>query len=101
MTDRSWQLVQGHTLLGALTLDGIDQPWFRCRFTGTPAWEDARSILEEWTHSIEAEEPDSPRVEQVLRAVDALHLALVPADGNEPIDDFLIHVRGAQASFRY
>jgi hypothetical protein len=101
MADRSWQLMQARTLLGTLTLDEIDQPWFRCHFTATPAWEDVRPILEEWTHSIEAEEPDSPRAEQALRAVDALGLVLVPADGKEPIDDFFIHVRGTRASFRY
>ncbi|MFB7134416.1 hypothetical protein ACFCZY_22695 [Streptomyces sp. NPDC056237] len=101
MIDRSWQLMQAHTLLGTLTLDEIDQPWFRCHFTGTQAWEDVRPVLEEWTHSIEPEEPDPPKVDQALRSVDALHLALVPTDGNEPIDDFLIHIRGSRASFRY
>ncbi|MFI1481826.1 hypothetical protein [Streptomyces sp. NPDC020747] len=101
MTDRSWQLMQAHTLLGTLTLEEIDQPWFRGHFSGTPAWEDVRPILEEWTRSIEAEEPDPPRVDQAMRAVDGLHLSLVPANGDELIDDFLIHVRGTQASFRY
>ncbi|MEV8015886.1 hypothetical protein AB0O76_05930 [Streptomyces sp. NPDC086554] len=101
MTDRSWELIQANNLLGTLTLDEIDQPWFRCHFTGTSAWEGVRPILEEWTHSIEAEQPDPPRVNRAMGAVDALELSLVPADGSEPIDDFLIHVRGTQASFRY
>ncbi|MFI7315769.1 hypothetical protein [Streptomyces venezuelae] len=101
MADRSWQLKQADTLLGTLTLDEIDQPWFRCHFTGTPAWDDVRPILEEWTQSIEAEEPDPPRVEQAMRAVDGLRLSLVPTEGGESLVDFLIHVRGGQASFRY
>lgn len=101
MPDQSWQLMQAGTRVGTLTLDHIDQPWFRCTFTGTSAWEAIRPILEAWTHSVEGAEPDHPAVERALEAVDALQLTLVPPDGSDPIDDFLIHIRGSQASFRY
>ncbi|MFF1380702.1 hypothetical protein [Streptomyces sp. NPDC058308] len=101
MTTPSWQLMQAGTPLGTLTLQEIDQPWFRCHFTGAPAWEAVRPVLEEWTHSMEEAETDHSRVGRALAAVDALQLSLVPAHGDEPIDDFLIHVRGTSASFRY
>ncbi|WP_327190052.1 hypothetical protein [Streptomyces xinghaiensis] len=101
VSDRSWRLMQGDTQVGTLVLDHIDQPWFHCRFTATPDWEPLRPVVETWTRVVESDDSDELQITQALEAVDALHLTLLPVSGSEEIDDFLIHVDGDAARFRY
>ncbi|GAA2436735.1 hypothetical protein GCM10010421_28130 [Streptomyces glaucus] len=93
--------MQGDTHVGTLLLDHIDQPWLHCRFTATAAWDSVRPVLAAWTQAVESDDSNELAVDEALEAVDALQLALVAVAGSERIDDFLIHVEGDTARFRY
>ena len=93
--------MQGGTHVGTLVLDHIDQPWFHCRFTATPAWELLRPTVEAWNRAVERDRSHELEIAKALEAVDSLRLAIVPVPGSEPIDDFLLHVEGDEARFRY
>ncbi|MEU4681808.1 hypothetical protein [Streptomyces xinghaiensis] len=101
VSDRSWRLMQGDTQVGTLVLDHIDQPWFHCRFTATPAWEPLRPAMEAWTRVVDSDYSNELQITQACEAVDALRLTLLPVSGSDQIDDFLIHVEGDAARFRY
>jgi hypothetical protein len=93
--------MQGDTHVGALVLDHIDHPWFHCRFSATPAWEPLRPTVEAWITVVESNDSDDLQITRALEAVDALALALVSVPDSEQIDDFLLHVEGDAARFRY
>ncbi|MFJ9584503.1 hypothetical protein [Streptomyces acidicola] len=101
MTDQSWRLLQGDTPVGTLMLHHIDQPWFHCSFTATAAWESLRPTVVAWTQVVESNDSDELEVNEALEAIDALGLVLVPVAESEQIDDFLIHIEGDTARFRY
>ncbi|MGV9564315.1 hypothetical protein [Streptomyces sp. NPDC003480] len=101
MRDRSWRLMQGQSHLGTLTLDHIDQPWFHCCFTATAAWEPLRPTVAAWTQAVESNDSNELEIAKTLEDVDALGLLLVSVAGSQQIDDFLIHVEGDAARFRY
>lgn len=83
-------------------LDYIDQPWFHCYFTASPSWESARPTVEEWTRAtLEKNATDVLRIPRAWLALQDLGLTLVPLDGAPPVDDFLLHVDGVTARFRY
>jgi hypothetical protein len=102
MSGRSWQLMRGEKHLGTLTLDYIDQPWFHCDFDATPEWVAVRPTLEAWTEAtLAVNDPDELQIARAWQAVEALQLTLVPIHDGELIDEFLIHVEGDEARFRY
>ncbi|MBD2828088.1 hypothetical protein [Streptomyces californicus] len=99
MTEKSWQLRQGERLVGTLTLEEADMFWSDCHFAPGPAWEAVRPLFaaarDAWSRGEE---------EAAVAADEAIHaeeLALVPADGGEPITDFLIRIAGETARFRH
>jgi hypothetical protein len=99
---RSWHLKRGETAVATLTLDEIDQPWFRCSFAADPHWDAVRPTVEEWTQStLEINGPDPLRIPRAWQAVKDLGLTLVSLDGGPHIEDFFLHVDGAKARFRY
>ncbi|KOV65706.1 hypothetical protein ADL00_19230 [Streptomyces sp. AS58] len=82
-------------------LDHIDQPWHHCRFEATAAWDHVRPTLAAWTRAVEDDGSNELAVDEALEAVEALRLVLVAVADSEYIDDFLIHVDGDTARFRY
>lgn len=85
--------------LGTLVLARVDQPWFVCSFGATSDWEASRPTVQAWTRAVD--EGDEDEMICALEAVDALGLSLVPVTDAETIGDFLIHVEGRTARFRY
>ncbi|MFD9908500.1 hypothetical protein [Streptomyces sp. NPDC059063] len=100
---RAWHLKRGETVVAALRLDYIDQPWFHCHFTADgPAWESIRPTVEEWTRAtLETNPADVLRIPRAWEAFQALNLVLVPLDNAPPIEEFFLHVDGKTARFRY
>ncbi|MFH8886215.1 hypothetical protein [Streptomyces californicus] len=99
MTEKSWQLRRGEHLVGTLTLEEADMFWSDCHFAPGPAWEAVRPLFatarNAWSRCDEAAAVAADE------AIDAEGLALVPADGGEPITDFLIRIAGEAARFRH
>ena len=91
--------MRGTEVLGTLEVLGPDQPWFNGRFTATPAFEEVRADFQEELRLLNADriEEWSAAWERIL----ALGVRLDPQDGGPPIEDFLLHVDGESAWFRF
>ena len=94
-----WKLMRGTELLGTLEVLGPDQPWLNARFTAPPTFEEVRAHFEEELRLLNADRMEewAAAWERIL----ALGLWLDPQDGGPPIGDFLLHVDGESAWFRY
>lgn len=99
-----WQLWKNEELLGVLTLDHVDQPFFHCHFEATPEFEKWRPLfvrvleLGEQEDVCEADWKEANRIQDEdllpgLRLVETLNAV--------KIDDLLIHIIGEEAWFRY
>jgi hypothetical protein len=104
---QQWILMTGETALGTLVLEELDQPWWYCHFTPTPAFDQFRPFFVTEQAALEINEAarligdrEQGQWEKAYDAIDALHLRLVGEHG-QIIDDLLLHVDGDEAWFRY
>ncbi|WP_035797990.1 hypothetical protein [Kitasatospora mediocidica] len=99
MTDQTWQLRHGDSLIGTLTLEGIDMFWTDCHFAPAAAWEDIRPLF---TVSQNAwERGDEEAALEADEVIFNLGLALVPTGGGATITEFLLRVADETARFRH
>ena len=97
-------LQHGETILGTLQTREREYPWTRCNFAATPDFEVFRGLFETELRLLRrppGRYVDTAAWEQAYAQVDALGLRIVPADGGEVIDDFLLHIDGPEAWLRY
>lgn len=100
--------MRGDTLLGTLTVNDLDMPWFWCHFVPETAFATVKPLFDAELAFMEAEsqvQSDGVNVdidawESAYQEIEALGLCLVP-DVGETIDHFLLHVNGDMAWFRY
>ena len=94
-----WKLMRDTEVLGTLEILGPDQPWVNARFTATPAFEEVSANFAEELGLLNADRMEewSAAWERIL----ALGLWLDPQDGGPPIEEFLLHIDGPSAWFRY
>jgi hypothetical protein len=92
-------LKQGETILGTLEDDGSDFPWFYCIFKATEAYQDIKPLFDRELELIEME--DWEQFEQIYQQIRDLGLCLVEKDGETVVTDFLLHIEGDSAWFRY
>lgn len=97
-----WTLLRQGRPLGAVTVESADFPWLHGRFAPEPAFEQVRP----WFEAVQAEMADEIDVERfgerfdVVYAPIAEQLTFVMPDG-VPASDFLLHIDGAEAWFRW
>jgi hypothetical protein len=89
--------MRGNVDLGLLTLREIDQPFYRCWFEATPAFEDIAKMFMTELASLDAGDIDLWECDY-QRILD-LGLTLSSSEGGL-IDDFLLHVSNCEAWFR-
>jgi hypothetical protein len=96
------KLMQGETQLGTLTIYDMDWPWVNCHFESETAFEKVRHLFDaEQAILVHARTPsDYDAWERSYDDIEALGLRLFPEDW-EPIVDFLLHIEGNEAWFRY
>ena len=95
------ELRRGDVLLGTLHACGSDQPWLVCRFEATAAFEEVRPLFDEELRIMDSmSDLDVDAWERAYGRIDNLGLRLVPADGGDAIDAFLLHIQGQRARFR-
>ncbi|CAM5374877.1 hypothetical protein SAVIM338S_01591 [Streptomyces avidinii] len=98
-----WTLVRRQDgPLGVVTVESADFPWLYGRFAPEPGFEQVRPWFEA-VQSVLAEEIDGERFGERFDAVYepiAEQLTLVMPDG-VPASDFLLHIDGAEAWFRW
>ena len=94
-----YQVVRDGVLLGTLARTGSDQPWWLGDFDAAPGFESFRPVFERERELLEADDD----LDAWGRAWDELSAGMVlePLDGREPITEFLLHIDGRQASWRY
>jgi hypothetical protein len=101
------KLMRGDVQLGVLTLYDLDQPWFYCHFEPEPAFEQVRplfaaeqELLNDDSGTDFDEDADEDAWVRAYQDIQRLGLLLIP-DVGEVIDDFLLHIDGTEAWFRY
>ncbi|MBK3563713.1 hypothetical protein [Streptomyces sp. MBT62] len=99
MATRSWELRNGKTVLGTLSLIDVDQPWFRCQFSPGAGWEQVRELFEAQAEAVES--GDQARMLDAIGAVRNLPLQLHPQGDDEAITPVMIQIRAEHANFRY
>ncbi|MFJ9695952.1 hypothetical protein [Kitasatospora sp. NPDC101183] len=91
----TWQLLRGSELLGEIAVDDPDMPWQRGRFTPSPGFAEVKPWFDESAALVDAED-----YEGFERAYDPIEESLTLAAPSGPVDGFLLHIRGDEASFR-
>jgi hypothetical protein len=93
------QLMHGTTVLGTLTKTDVDMPWVQCTFVPTPAFATIQPLFEAEQQALT--DQNDVLWEQLYEQIDALGLRLVNQDKGQSIGQFLLHIDGDQAWFRY
>jgi hypothetical protein len=96
------ELKQGELLLGTLETTDLDQPWVICKFTPTPAFEAVKPLFDAELELIEgSDDLEIDAWEMAYSRIDELGLQLVPVNGEPSISEFVLHIDGSEAWFRY
>jgi hypothetical protein len=93
-----WLLKRGGVVLGHLAQCKPDQPFVFCRFTSTSAFEEVRPLFEAELRLLNTGQMED--WEKAYQAIDALGLRL-ESSGGKTINEFLLHIDGVEAWFRY
>ena len=97
---RTFEIYADNVHLGTITEQGnFDMFWAEETFTPAPAFASFQPLFDRERRLLEAD-----RMEEWQEAWDEIEqhgLRLVPADGSEPISEFLVHIDGRTAWWRY
>ena len=104
---RGWELISGDAVIGELHFSDLDQPWFNCRFLPCPGFETVSSLfaaeLRIMKESCKSQNERFDEWDAAYAKIVNLKLKLRPHpfvdDG--VIDEFLLHIDGEVAWFRY
>ncbi|MET8704673.1 hypothetical protein ABZW10_38325 [Kitasatospora sp. NPDC004723] len=91
-----WRLLQEDGLVGEIVIEEADFPWLSGRFEATPAFAAWRPLFDRELALLEAEDWDQwePVIDQICG-----NLLLAAPTG--PVAEFLLHIDGDQAWFRW
>ena len=92
-------LKRGEELIGVLTSSDTDFPWVNCVFEPAAAFADLQSSFEEELRLLDAD-----KMEEWQGAYDrilALGLKLIDTKDHKDVGEFLLHIRGNEAWFRF
>ncbi|MFF4448436.1 hypothetical protein [Streptomyces sp. NPDC001502] len=96
--------MRGEVLVGELSEEGCDQPFFLARFTPGPGWEGVRALFEARA-AFRGPDPDGSRFVAVVKPLQDVELTLVPVDGERPplhvFKNCMLNIDGSKARFRY
>ncbi|KAA0254431.1 MAG: hypothetical protein EDM79_20875 [Chloroflexi bacterium] len=92
-------LKQGDIVLGTLKETDNDFPWRYCTFTPTDAFQSVKPLFDRAREQVEAEEWE--QFDKAYQQIEALGLRLVDPLSGDEIREFLLHIEGDSASFRY
>ena len=94
-----YQLRRGDELLGTLTLITPDFPWMFCKFEPCDSFTEIRALFEEELRLLDRE--DWVAWEQAYEKIRELSLQLMNVKEDCEIEEFLLHIDGDEAWFRY
>lgn len=96
---KAWNLFKEDEILGTLTLLYVDQPFFHCSFEPTQIYQCYKPLFDSEIALLEEDDMEAWEVE--YSKIDELGLLLKPKGSGEIINDFLLHIEGDTAWFRY
>jgi hypothetical protein len=99
MSQRSWELKQGDSLVGTLVFESQDMFWSDCRFQPGPCWPSLRPLFDRSRDAWRSHDADAGVAAD--EAIRAAGLVLQPNDGEPAITDFLLRIEGSEARFRW
>jgi hypothetical protein len=91
-----WRVMRRNTLIGTITVQESDFPWLRGRFDPEAGFDQVKPWFDEALALIEAD--DFERFEAAYDRI-SQELRLVSPSG--PVADFLLHIDGDEAWFRW
>lgn len=95
-----WNLKRGEEILGLLTELDIDQPWIICQFQASTSFASYQPLFIEELKLLDSDEMEL--WQRAYQNIDELGLVLEPSSGGgETIRDFILHIDGNNARFRY
>ena len=94
-----YRVIRQGVLLGTLTRTGSDMPWWLGEFDPAPGFASIRTLFDRERELLDADED----MDAWGRTWDELSdgLVLEPLDGRKPITEFLLHIEGKEATWRY
>lgn len=92
----NWQLLRGDQPLGRIVVDGGGFPWLDGLFVPGPGFAEVKPWFDESAAFLDAEDYES-----FERAYDRIDGALTLVSPRGPVAEFLLHIRGDRASFRW
>ena len=99
MEEMKLHLKRGEHLLGVLIVKTTDFPWVKCEFMPTASFSEAQPLFDEELNLLEAEAMDA--WQRAYERINALGLRLMDTQNGKDIGEFLLHIRGNKAWFRY
>ncbi|MEH0424270.1 hypothetical protein [Streptomyces sp. B21-083] len=93
---QAWRLERDRVLLGEIMIEDADFPWLSGRFVPEPVFAEVEPWFAETLALIEAE-----RYEEFDDAYDRIAQALTLVAPSGPVAEFLLHIQGGQAWFRW
>ncbi len=94
-----YRVYRGDQLLGTLSRVDGDMPWHHGTFEPTAAFESVRPLFDRERAILDADRMDEWEI--AWDEIAAPGLRLEPVNGGEVIDEFLLHIDGAIAWWRY
>ncbi|MGW3044503.1 hypothetical protein ACWC9T_31670 [Kitasatospora sp. NPDC001159] len=91
-----WRLRRGEELLGEIVVDDGYFPWLEGRFVPRPGFAEVKPWFDESAALVDAED-----FEAFDRAYDRIAGTLTLASPQGPVAEFLLHIRGDRAAFRW
>jgi hypothetical protein len=95
----SWALMLHGELLATLVLKNIDQPFYCCALKREAAFAGYEALFASLKDLVERDQFEE--LESGLHAIAEMGFALKPDNGDAPIREFLLHIDGDTAWFRY
>ena len=94
-----WRLVRGEELLGEIVIESADFPWLSGRFVPQPAFDDVKPLFDEELALVESGLENN--VEAWERIYDRITASVSLLSPRGPVPEFLLHVQGHEAWFRW
>ncbi|MFI9815914.1 hypothetical protein [Saccharothrix variisporea] len=98
-----WRLQRGDELLGEVLVEDGDFPWLSGRFRPQPAFAEVKPLFDEELALTEAlaDSDSAEDVEAWERVYERIAGALTLVAPHGPVPEFLLHVQGDEAWFRW
>ncbi|MFN3648885.1 MAG: hypothetical protein ACK47B_04815 [Armatimonadota bacterium] len=94
-----WELRRGEEALGVISLTSLDQPWLNGEFIPTASFEQVGLIFEEELRLLNEDQLEE--WEKCYDRIDALGLSLHSLSSGRVVREFVLHIDGKDACFRY